>query len=66
MNTKIGFDCIQTIMEHDPSMDELDECMRVLNNFYRVYRPQLEIIEWKNIGLNVALVDLDTEEVVKI
>jgi len=45
VNEKLGFDCIQLIIEADPSCEEIDECMRILNNFYRVYHEHLMILE---------------------
>jgi hypothetical protein len=39
----VGFDAVQVLMQCK-DVDELDEAYRILNNFYGIYRGQLEVI----------------------
>jgi len=62
VDDKLGFKCMQILMEAS-DVNELNECMRVVNNGYRILLEQLEtydeiMVAAKNLGLKVGFVEL--------
>ena len=41
---RIGFDACSALFQAE-SLSALDDAMRIVNNFYRIYRQHLEVIE---------------------
>jgi len=44
MNDRIGFECTQVLMQCDTKA-ELDEAIRIVNNFYRIFSERLETLD---------------------
>ena len=55
----IGHDVCQKLMDCN-DVNELNEAMKIINDFYRVYYQHLEIKGYLDMHLRVALVDVDT------
>jgi hypothetical protein len=60
-SSRIGFDTCKVLFDCQ-SVDELDYAIGIVNNFYRIYREQLMVLDeirgYRKLGLRVGLVEL--------
>jgi ribosomal 30S subunit maturation factor RimM len=60
-NGHIGFDVCQKLIECE-TVDDLDEAIRIVNGFYRVYRDRLEILEDNEFHIDELIKEIKVME----